>query len=218
MTGLPFRASPADYWNKSRDVAALGFGFGTTSARYKMGNTAGNLVGLFAESEHTTGDARTVNARLYFSKAGSTTHGGECLRAYSIVNGVEVAQGGTVNGAHVTLEMTGSGAAVSGAGNAIRASLAIAAGLTPGGTLAGIQIDSQFGAGAVQGTATAAIRVNDTGAVGWHKLLNLPAAASGGLVAAHTTQTMTHSIRIVSGSTVLYLMCTDTATNRTGGA
>lgn len=212
---LPYRTQP-DYWNGSSDAAASALGFGTSSARHQLGTAASqNGLGLFFETEATTGDARGINLRLYFSGAGGS---GEALRAYGIVNGVSAATGGTVNGAHITLEITGSGGAVSGAGNAIRASLAIAAGLTPGGTLAGIQIDSQFGSAAVQGTPTAAIRVNDTGAVGWHKLFNLPAVASAGLVAAHTTQTMSHSIRIIAGATVLYLMCTDTVTNRTGGA
>ena len=63
------------------------------------------------------------------------------------------------------------------------------------------------------------IRVADTGAVAIKKLLRLPTVASGGLLAAHTTDAMTHSIRCVDDAgTVFYIMATTTATNRTGGA
>lgn len=51
------------------------------------------------------------------------------------------------------------------------------------------------------------------------KLLTVPNVASGGVLAAHTTQTMTHSIRIKSADgTLYYLMATNVVTNRTGGA
>lgn len=47
----------------------------------------------------------------------------------------------------------------------------------------------------------------------------VPNVASGGVLAAHTTQTMTHSIRIKSADgTKYYLMATNVVTNRTGGA
>jgi hypothetical protein len=45
-------------------------------------------------------------------------------------------------------------------------------------------------------------------------VLDLPAAANGGVVAAHVTDAMTHSVRIKAGTTTLYLMATTTATNR----
>jgi hypothetical protein len=49
--------------------------------------------------------------------------------------------------------------------------------------------------------------------------IKVPNLASGGVLAAHTTQTMTHSIRIQSANgTKYYIMCTNVVTNRTGGA
>jgi hypothetical protein len=46
-------------------------------------------------------------------------------------------------------------------------------------------------------------------------LMNIPAPSNGTIFATHTTQTMTHSIRIVSAAGVnFYVMCTDAATNR----
>ena len=47
------------------------------------------------------------------------------------------------------------------------------------------------------------------------RAITVPNAANGGVLAAHTTQTMTHSIRIESESgAVFYIMCTNVATNR----
>lgn len=49
--------------------------------------------------------------------------------------------------------------------------------------------------------------------------LDTPDVASGGVLAVHITQVMSHSIRIQSeDGTNYYVMCTDTVTNRTGGA
>ena len=49
-------------------------------------------------------------------------------------------------------------------------------------------------------------------------VLSSPDVASGGVLAVHTTQTITHSLRIQSADgTNYYIMLTDTVTNRTGG-
>jgi hypothetical protein len=51
------------------------------------------------------------------------------------------------------------------------------------------------------------------------EVLSVPDVASGGVLAAHVTQTMTHSIRIQSADgTQYWIMVTNAATNRTGGA
>lgn len=47
----------------------------------------------------------------------------------------------------------------------------------------------------------------------------VPTVASGGTLAVHVTDVMTHSIRIQSvAGTKYYIMATTTVTNRTGGA
>jgi hypothetical protein len=47
------------------------------------------------------------------------------------------------------------------------------------------------------------------------RLLVLPDVTNGSIFAAHTTQTMTHSIRFKSATgTDYYIMCTNAATNR----
>lgn len=186
---------------------------GTSALRFQMGAAAGqSLFQTFAETTATSGDSRLRNERLYFSGAGVS---GEVVRAYGIVNNVTAAVGGTVNGAHISLGVTGASGAVSGAGNAIRATLSLGAGTTAGGTLSAIQLDSDFDNGATVPSTASAIRVTNSNTKLWANLMQIPAPANGSIFAAHTTQTMTQSIRILgSNGTAYYVMCTDTATNR----
>lgn len=209
---LPDR-TVSDYWNGNADATALFFGFGTTSARTQMGTSANkNALGLFFESKATSGDSRGINLRLYFSGAGVS---GEALRAYGIVNGVTAATGGTVNGAHISLGVTGAAGAVSGAGNALRATLSFGSGVNAGGTCSAIQVDSDFDNGCTLDSNIAAIRLTNSNTKLWPNLLQIPAASNGTIFAAHTTQIMTHSIRIRDASnTAYYVMVTNAATNR----
>lgn len=209
---LPNRTQP-DYWNGSKDAAAAVLGFGTSSSRYQLGvATSQNALGLFFETEATSGDTRGINLRLYFSGAGGS---GEALRAYGIVNNVSAATGGTVNGAHITLGVTGASGAISGAGNALRATLAFGTGVTAGGTCSAIQIDSDFDNGCTLDANVCALRLTNSNTKLWPNLLQIPAASNGTIFAAHTTQTMTHSIRIRdAANTAYYVMCTNAATNR----
>lgn len=212
MTGLPFRTAP-DYANRTDDTAALFFGFGNSTTRTQMGNVANqNGVGLFFESKALTGDARGINLRLYFSGAGGS---GEALRAFGIVNGVQAAVGGTVNGIHATLQVQGAAGSISGAANAVRATLAAGDGCTPGGTLSALQLDSDFHNGATMDAGVCAIRLTNSNTKLWANLMQIPAASNGTIFAAHTTQTMTHSIRIRNAAgAAYYVMVTDAATNR----
>lgn len=209
---LPDRTQP-DYWNGSADASASVLGYGTSTSRHQLGTTASqNALGLFFETLATSGDTRGINLRLYFSGAGGS---GEALRAYGIVNGVTAATGGTVNGAHVTLGVQGAAGAVSGAGNALRATLAFGDGTTPGGTCSAIQIDSDFDNGATIDANLCAIRLTNSNTKLWANLLQIPAASNGTIFAAHTTQIMTHSIRIRdAANTAYYVMVTNAATNR----
>lgn len=212
MAKLPYRTDP-DYWNDNADASAVALGFGTSSARYQMGTTASqNGVGLFFESTATSGDSRGVNLRLYFSGTGVS---GEALRAFALINNKTVATGGTVNGAHISLGTNGTSSAVSGAGNALRVTLGLGAGTNVGGTLSALQIDSDFATDATLNSAMCAIRLTNTGVGLWANLIQIPAASNGTIFAAHTTQTMTHSIRFRDASgTAYYIMCTNAATNR----
>ena len=197
-------------------TAALSLGGGTSVTPLTTSTADKNHIGFWTASTATSGDSRGVYLRHYFSGAGGS---GEALRAFGTVNNVTVANSGTVNGAHISLSVSGASGAVSGAGNALRATLGIGASSAPGGTLAGIQVDSDFdNAGTVPDTA-AAIRVTNSNTKLWAKFLNIPAPTSGGLFAAHITDAISHSIRCIdSAGTVFYIMCTQTSSNRTGGA
>lgn len=204
--------SAAGFISGDSDVIAgeLG-GTGTNAAPYSMGSTADQkLYANYAETTATTGDTRLLYDKLFFEGAGGS---GEVHRVYGVVNNVTAATGGTVNGAHISLDINGASGAVSGAGNAIRATLG-GTSTTPGGTLAAIQVDSNFPTGVTLPASTSFIRVTDTDATLIPNLFNIPAPANGSIFATHTTQVMTHSIRIIAGGTNYYIMCTTATTNR----
>jgi hypothetical protein len=175
-------------------------------------NTSGVLNGAYATTSAASGDTRLNFSRLTFTSTGS----GETARFLTRVTGANGATTGTINGGHISLSVNGAGT-ISGAGNALRATLGGTA-TNPGGTLAAIQADSDFATG---GTWTNAsfIRFTNSGTGTVTYLANVPTTGSGLIVAPHTTQVMTDSIRIVmADGSVRYIMCTTSSANRTGGA
>jgi hypothetical protein len=107
-----------------------------------------------------SGDVRAHYEDLDFTSTGS----GEVLRVRGIANGTGVATGGTVNAIHATGRVA-SGKTVSGALNAIRATLEVAGTTpTPGGTLAALQLDSNCSTGWTASANDAFIRVTQSGA------------------------------------------------------
>lgn len=185
-------------------------GVGSSASPYDAGSTADQkLFADYATTSAATGDTRLVYDKLTFTGAGS----GETLRAFSVVSGAVAAVGGTVNGAHISLEVDGVGGGVSGAGNALRATLG-GTSASPGGTLAALQVDSNFATGVTLPASASFIRVTDSNTTTIPNLLNLPAPSNGSIYATHTTQVMTHSIRIIAGGTNYYIMCTTSAANR----
>ena len=210
MAGLPFTVDSLQIGQVA--TAALAFGGGTSAAPLTTSTADKNFIGYWTESTATSGDSRGAYLRHYFSGAGGS---GEALRAFGTVNNVTAATGGTVNGAHISLSISGASGAVSGAGNALRATLGIGASCAPGGTLSALQLDSDFdNTGTVPSTA-AAIAVTNTNTKLWANLLRMPNVSNGSIFAAHTTQGLTHSIKFITADgTAYYIMCTDAATNR----
>jgi hypothetical protein len=99
-----------------------------------------------------------------------------------------------------------SGGSISGAANALRATLGVAAGVTPGGTLAAIQVDSDFPSSVTLPGSAAFMRFtnSNTGTIG--NLMNVPAA----LVTVKGSAALSHKIKIVdSAGTAYYLMVSD---------
>ncbi len=193
-------------------------GSGKSGTNTELGTSAGNALSFYLDALHTTGDMRGMYMKLFFSGAGGS---GEAGRFYSVVNNVTAATGGTVNGAHISLDFVGASAAISGAGNALRATFGISDPLstTVGGTCAVIQADTFMDTAITVPTTLAFLRCTDSGVKTCGNLLNIANVASGAILAAHTTQGLTHSIRFITADgTKYYIMCTNAATNRTGGA
>jgi hypothetical protein len=208
MTALKLGVSG---WPAAPASTILLHGRGSASSPVETTSANKNFLGYWVKSSAATGDARGIYLRLYLSGAG----GGEAGRFFATAAANNVATGGTINGVHTSLSINTS-SSVSGAGNALRATLgAAAATRTLGGTLAAIQADSDIGTGNTLPTSHAFIRFTNSGAVALGNLFQVPAAANGTMFAAHTTQTMTHSLKIIDAAgTAYYVMCTNAATNR----
>lgn len=134
---------------------------GTSGTPWAMGTTADKkLLSLYADTTALTGDARLIYGQLKFSGAGGS---GEALRVKGTVNNVLVATGGTVNGAHISLEITGASGQISGAGHALRATLDLGALNNPGGTIDVMQLDTNIAADATIPATTAFLSLSNEG-------------------------------------------------------
>lgn len=193
-------------------TAALVIGGGTSTTPMATSTANKNFLAWYGKSTATTGDSRLTYQKMLFSGAGVS---GEALRAWGVVDNVAAAVGGTVNGAHISLSVTGASGSISGQGFAARLTFgADAQTRTLNPNCAPLMLESDLAAGNTA-TGLAFVRVTNTGTVTIPNLLRIPAASNGTIFAVHTTQTITHSIRFVSeAGTVYYIMCTDTATNR----
>ena len=181
-------------------ISNNGFITGTASSPI-VETTAGNVSESYVTTSAATRDTRLSYQRLAFTSTGS----GETYRALTQVTGAGAATGGTVNGAHISLSINGSGT-ISGAGNALRATLG-GTSTNPGGTIAAIQADSNFASG---GTWTNAsfIRFTNSGTGTVANLFNVPAA----MLVSQVSAASTHTIKIVNSAGVAYyLMATTVA-------
>lgn len=166
-------------------------GFGSTTDRIYWSDADKNGIGYWMESAATSGDARGIYIRLYLSGAGA----GEAARFYATVNAANVATGGTVNGAHISLShSTTSTHTISGQGNALRLTLdAGAATRALNANTACLMLESNIGANNTA-TGLSFIRVVKTGSVDLPIFLRVDddqcchAAASGSAVGALTVQ------------------------------
>jgi hypothetical protein len=159
--------------------------------------TAGNIDQSYATTTAASGDTRLAYARLTFAGAGA----GETTRVFSVVTAAQGA-GQTTNGSHVSLSVN-TGGSITGAANALRATLGLQAGVSSGGTVAAIQADSDVGAGATLPATAAWIRFTNSGAgTGLSNLFNLPSA----MVVARTASASSHTIKIIVDGTPYYLL------------
>ena len=183
-------------------VSQNGFDTGTLADPLAV-TTAQNVNAAFATTSAASGDTRLSYNKLTFTSTGS----GETLRAFSVVTGTAAATAGTINGAHISLEVDGASATISGAANAIRATLG-GSDATPGGTLAVIQLDTNYSVNAsLPGTASF-IRVTDSGANTGEipLLMNIDTAPAATIAPAATSvTTVSKAIKVMVGGTVYYV-------------
>jgi hypothetical protein len=180
-------------------ISNNGFITGTASSPI-VETTATNVSESYVTTSAATGDTRLSYQRLAFTSTGS----GETYRALTQVTGAGAATGGTVNGAHISLSINGSGT-ISGAGNALRATLG-GTSTNPGGTIAAIQADSNFASGG-SWTGASFIRFTNSGTGAVANLFNVPST----MITANTQGAATNSLKIVdSAGTAYYIMLTTT--------
>jgi hypothetical protein len=139
---------------------------------------------------------------LEFTSTGS----GETFRALTRVTGANGATGGTINGAHISTSIN-TGGTISGAANAIRATLGGSV-ASPGGTLAVLQLDTDYSVNAsLPGTASF-IRVTDSGANTGEVplLMNIETAPAATIApTASSVTTVSKAIKVMIGGTVYYV-------------
>jgi len=162
-------------------------------------SAAGVLNGSYATTSAASGDTRLSYQKLTFSSTGS----GETLRAFSVVTGAGAAAAGTINGAHISCEMQGG--SISGAANALRATIGGTT-ASPGGTLAAIQVDTNFDSGVTLPGSASFIRFTESGTAKMTNLLNVPAA-----IVTATAGTAAKSIKIVASDGTPYWILLATA-------
>ena len=172
-----------------------GFIGGTASSPIAV-TTAGNVNSSYATTSAATGDTRLAYDKLTFTSTGS----GETIRAYSVVTGAGAAAGGTINGAHISTKVD-TGGTISGAANAIRATIGASVS-APGGTLAALQLDTDFASGTTVSADSAFIRVTDSGAGAGKlpRLMNI-GTGTGVFTAATSSSTLAGGIKVrIAGS------------------
>jgi len=187
----------------SGPVKSLNGFIGGTATSPIVETTAGNVSESYATTSATTGDTRLSYNKLTFTSTGS----GETLRAFSVVTGASAATAGTINGAHISLEIDGASASISGAANAIRATLG-GSDATPGGTLAVIQLDTNYSVNASLPATASFIRVTDSGANTGEIPLLMNIATGPAATCAPTATSVTtvgKVIKVMIAGTVYYV-------------
>lgn len=187
--------------------AATVMGGGTSTDPIVMPTAGTNALGFWTSSTATSGDSRGLYVRHYFSGAGGS---GEAIRAYGTVNNVTAATGGTVNGAHVSLSVSGASGAVSGSGHASRHTLGLGAATNPGGTLSVVEIDTDIAADATIPATAAFLGVNNvgTGKLGlFMRATNMDTSNcfKTGLTAATVNAATTAALKVSVNGTTYYI-------------
>ena len=185
-------------------TAALLSGAGTSSTPVATATANKNFLGYWLETTATSGDTRGMYLRLYFEGAGVS---GEAARLFGTVNNVTAATGGTVNGAHISLSVEGASGAVSGAGNALRATLALGDGTTAGGTLSVIQVDTDIHSGATIPGTLSGLRFTTSGSGALPYVMAFDGVNAGVWDDDYTTEvtTLAGALKVLVNGSVRYI-------------
>ena len=189
----------------SGPVASQNGFIGGTSTSPITVTTAQNISSAYGSTSAATGDTRLSYNKLTFTAAGGA---GETIRAFSVVSHSGAAAGGTINGAHISTEVDGTGS-ISGAANALRATLG-GTQTAQTGTLAVLQLDTNY-TGSVTTPATSAfLRVSDSGgATGKiNNLFNIETGPAATLLTTGTTATVAGGLKVRVNGTPYYIMLT----------
>lgn len=159
----PFSSSPLECLGFGAASGSLMLGIGTSASPIALGTTAGNALNFYLSTTATSGDVRGLYLRLYFKAAGAS---GEALCAFTTVDGVQVAVGGTINGGHISLGLTGAGAAISGQAFGLRVDFEAAASVTAvGGSSSAVALfETNIATGPTFPSDLAFLRFNNLGA------------------------------------------------------
>ena len=177
------------------DPAFTSVQVGTSSVPIAL-TSAGVLNGSYAKTSAASGDTRLSYQKLTFTSTGS----GEVVRGFAVVTGSGAAAGGTINGAHFSMEAQGG--SISGAANALRATVGGTT-ASPGGTLAAIQADTNWDSGVTLPGSAAWIRFTESGTAKMTNLFNVPAA----MVVTKSAAAVAKTIKIVDDAgTPWYIM------------
>ena len=185
---------------------------GTSAVPFTTSTADTKFISAYSTSTATSGDSRGMYLKHTLGGTIASTGYGDGVRAYTIVTGTGYSY---ASGVHATMQIN-AGATVTGSGSGLRATLgAAAATRTLVGALSALHVTSDVATGNTMPSVHGFMRFTDDGAVKMSNLAVIPNASNGTIFAAHTTQTITHSIKIISeNGTAYYVMCTNAATNR----
>lgn len=185
---------------------------GTSSAPLSSSTADMSFLKLYTKSTATSGDNRGLYWKHILGGTIAATGFGDGGRFLTSVTGIGYSY---ASGVHATLQIE-TAATVTGSGAGLRATLgAASATRTLVGALSALHVCSDVGANNTLPTVNGFIRFTDDGSVKFTNLFVVPAPSNGTVFATHTTQTMTHSLKIVTEAGVAYyVMCTNAATNR----
>jgi len=193
-------------------TAALTIGGGASATKLTTATADKNFGGFYTQSTAVSGDSRGLYWKHHLDGIIAATGFGDCGRFFTSVSGTGYSY---ASGTHATMQIE-VGGTVTGSGSGLRATLsAAAASRTLAGALSSLHVCSDIADGNTMPTVHGFMRFTDDGAVRMSNLAVIPVPANGTLLAAHITQAMTHSIRIIGeDGTPYYIMCTNDATDR----